>query len=67
MLASGFDPLASDANFVLVPHAAGLRDDLLQHHVVVRDCASFGLEDHVRIAVPDVDGLARVRKALEAR
>jgi histidinol-phosphate/aromatic aminotransferase/cobyric acid decarboxylase-like protein len=33
--------------------------------VVVRDCASFGLPDHVRIAVPDADGIDRLRAALE--
>jgi histidinol-phosphate/aromatic aminotransferase/cobyric acid decarboxylase-like protein len=34
--------------------------------VLVRDCASFGLRDHVRIAVPDEAGLARLATALAA-
>jgi histidinol-phosphate/aromatic aminotransferase/cobyric acid decarboxylase-like protein len=60
----GRRPLPSDAPWVLVPDAAGLRDALAQHAVVVRDCASFGLAGHVRIAVPDGDGLARLDRAL---
>jgi len=59
------DPLASDANFVLVPGAPGLRDALVPHGVVVRDCASFGLGGHVRIAVPDDIGRARLAVALD--
>jgi histidinol-phosphate/aromatic aminotransferase/cobyric acid decarboxylase-like protein len=57
-------PLPSDAPWLLVPDAAGLRDALARHAVVVRDCASFGLAGHVRIAVPDGDGLARLDQAL---
>ena len=34
--------------------------------IVVRDCASFGLDGVVRIAVPDADGLARLEHALTA-
>jgi histidinol-phosphate/aromatic aminotransferase/cobyric acid decarboxylase-like protein len=60
----GFCPTRSDANFVLVPHAPGLRDRLARHAVLVRDCASFGLPDGVRIAVPSHEGLERLSKAL---
>jgi histidinol-phosphate/aromatic aminotransferase/cobyric acid decarboxylase-like protein len=60
----GFRPLPSDANYVLVPNAGGLRDRLARHLVVVRDCASFGLTDHVRVAVPDDAGRARLEEAL---
>ena len=56
-------PQPSDANFVLV-RAPGLRARLAPHRILVRDCASFGLPDHVRIAVPDDDGLARLEEAL---
>ena len=45
-----------------MPGAAGLRDVLARWGVVVRDCASFGMPDHVRVAVPDDAG----RKRLEA-
>jgi histidinol-phosphate/aromatic aminotransferase/cobyric acid decarboxylase-like protein len=64
LAARGRAALASDAPWVLVPRAAGLRDALAREAVVVRDCASFGLEDHVRIAVPDADGLERLDRAL---
>ena len=64
--ARGWRPLASDAPWVLVPAAAGLRDALAHQGVVVRGCASFGLPDHVRIAVPDGDGLDRLDAALAA-
>lgn len=60
----GFWPMRSDANYVLVPDAAGLRDRLARQRVVVRCCASFGLPDHVRVAVPDTAGLARLQEAL---
>ena len=60
----GLDPLPSDAPWVLVPGTAGLRDALALRAVVVRDCASFGLPDHVRIAVPDAAGLERLDAAL---
>jgi histidinol-phosphate/aromatic aminotransferase/cobyric acid decarboxylase-like protein len=61
----GLRPLPSDANFVLVPGAAGLRDHLASRGILVRDCASFGLADHVRVAVPDPHGLERLARALE--
>jgi histidinol-phosphate/aromatic aminotransferase/cobyric acid decarboxylase-like protein len=63
----GLSPYPSDANYVLVPGAAGLRDRLACRGVVVRDCTSFGLIDHVRIAVPDDAGRARLAAALEGR
>jgi len=62
--AHGLAPYPSDANYLLVPDAAGLRDALAPEGVVVRDCASFGLPDHVRVAVPDDDGRSRLAAAL---
>jgi histidinol-phosphate/aromatic aminotransferase/cobyric acid decarboxylase-like protein len=59
----GLDPEAGDANWVLV-RAPGLREALLPAGVVVRDCATFGLHDTVRVAVPDPAGLARLDTAL---
>lgn len=61
----GFRPSPSDAPYVWVPHAAGLRTALLGHGIVVRDGTSFGHPDAVRIAVPDADGLARLAAALD--
>lgn len=61
----GLAPLPSDANWVLVA-AAGLRERLAPYGVLVRDCASFGLPDLARIAVPHADGLARLDRALGA-
>jgi histidinol-phosphate/aromatic aminotransferase/cobyric acid decarboxylase-like protein len=63
--AHGLDPQPSDANFVLVTNAAGLRARLAPHGVVVRDCTSFGLPGCARIAVPDEAGLVRLAGALE--
>ncbi len=63
LCSAGFAPEPSDANFVLV-RAPGLRARLAPYGILVRDCASFGLPDHVRIAVPDQDGLIRLEEAL---
>jgi histidinol-phosphate/aromatic aminotransferase/cobyric acid decarboxylase-like protein len=62
----GLKALPSDVNYVLVPSAGGLRSKLASEAILVRDCTSFGLLDHVRIAVPSPDGMARLRRALEA-
>jgi histidinol-phosphate/aromatic aminotransferase/cobyric acid decarboxylase-like protein len=63
--ARGLMPLPSDAPWVLAAAAPeGLRAALARHAVVVRDCRSFGLPDHVRVAVPDASGLERLDAAL---
>ncbi|HEV7758201.1 MAG TPA: aminotransferase class I/II-fold pyridoxal phosphate-dependent enzyme [Acidimicrobiales bacterium] len=64
LVVHGLAPLPSDAPWLVVPGAAGLRDALARRAVVVRDCTSFGLPGHVRIAVPDERGLARLARAL---
>jgi len=61
--AAGLDPLPSDACWVLV-EAPGCRDRLARRGIAVRDCRSFGLPDHVRIAVPDDVGRQRLLEAL---
>lgn len=53
------------ANWVLID-APGLRELLIPHAIVVRDCTSFGLDGVARIAVPGPDGLARLDAALTA-
>ena len=60
----GLHALSSDANYVLVPGAEGLRDRIAPKGVVVRDCTSFGMPGTVRVAVPDEQGLARLDAAL---
>ena len=60
----GYRTLPSDAPWVLVPDSPGLRERLARRHVLVRDCASFGLPDHHRLSVPDLAGLDRLRHAL---
>jgi histidinol-phosphate/aromatic aminotransferase/cobyric acid decarboxylase-like protein len=60
---AGFEPMPSDANWLLV-HAPGLRDKLAVHAIAVRDCTSFGMPGTVRIAVPDKNGLERLAAAL---
>lgn len=62
----GLDAAASDAPYLWVPEAAGLRDRLLPHGVVVRHGGSFGHPDAVRLAVPDADGLERLDRTLSA-
>jgi histidinol-phosphate/aromatic aminotransferase/cobyric acid decarboxylase-like protein len=59
----------SDANYVLVEvpeGAATARARLAGHGVLVRDCTSFGLPFHIRVAVPDEAGLRRLVGAWEA-
>jgi histidinol-phosphate/aromatic aminotransferase/cobyric acid decarboxylase-like protein len=62
----GWAPRPSQAPWLLVPQARGLRTALAREAVVVRDCTSFGLPNHVRIAVADDEGLARLDGALAA-
>ena len=59
----GLTVVAGDGPWVLSP-APGLRDRLAPHGIVVRDCASFGLDGWVRIAVPGDRGLERLAAAL---
>jgi histidinol-phosphate/aromatic aminotransferase/cobyric acid decarboxylase-like protein len=56
----------SDAPFVLVDRAAGLRERLAPLGIVVRDCTSFGLAGCARLAVPGPEGLERLDRALNA-
>lgn len=59
----GLTVAAGDAPWVLAL-APGLRARLAPHGVVVRDCASFGLDGWARIAVPDDPGMTRLANAL---
>jgi histidinol-phosphate/aromatic aminotransferase/cobyric acid decarboxylase-like protein len=64
LLAHDLPARSSDANWLLVD-APGLREALAPSGIIVRDCASFGLEGVVRIAVPNDTGLNRLAEALE--
>jgi histidinol-phosphate aminotransferase len=48
----GYQPLPSEANFILlkVGQGAALRRSLMQKGILVRDCASFGLPQYIRLA-----------------
>jgi histidinol-phosphate/aromatic aminotransferase/cobyric acid decarboxylase-like protein len=65
LVGHGLSPRDSDANFVLVDGASGLRERLARLGVIVRGCRSFGLPDSIRIAVPDEAGLERLDRALK--
>lgn len=65
----GLDCPPSAANFLLirVGEAARLRRELLtRFRVCVRDCASFGLPEHIRIGVRSVEDSRRLVLALKA-
>ncbi len=62
--AHGHAVSTGDAPWVLVSPAGDLRHRLALHGILVRHCASFGLADTVRIAVPGAAGLDRLASAL---
>jgi histidinol-phosphate/aromatic aminotransferase/cobyric acid decarboxylase-like protein len=62
----GFAPVPSAVHFFLVPvpSAAVMAGRLADRHILVRDCTSFGLADHIRIATQKPDDNARLISAL---
>jgi threonine-phosphate decarboxylase len=65
----GLDPLPSSANFLLVPlgePASRLAARLLERGILVRDCASFGLPESIRVAVRRREENAQLIEALSA-
>ena len=62
----GIPVTPSAANFVLarVGRARDVRGALLRHAIAVRDCASFGLPEHIRIAARRPQECARLVAAL---
>jgi histidinol-phosphate/aromatic aminotransferase/cobyric acid decarboxylase-like protein len=67
LTADGVECADGQANFVLarVGDGSAFRERLLRRHrIAVRDCASFGLPDYVRIAAPPVAQAARVMGSL---
>ncbi|MYA03556.1 MAG: histidinol-phosphate aminotransferase family protein [Caldilineaceae bacterium SB0664_bin_22] len=67
LTAMGLSVTPSTANFLLVEVGDGarLRADLLRLGFAVRDCTSFGLPAHIRIAVRRRDECARLVDALQ--
>jgi histidinol-phosphate/aromatic aminotransferase/cobyric acid decarboxylase-like protein len=61
----GIEAEPSNAPWVLA-RDGHLRTRLARHAIAVRDCTSFGLPAHTRIAVPDERGLELLDKALGA-
>ncbi|WP_164102482.1 threonine-phosphate decarboxylase CobD [Candidatus Laterigemmans baculatus] len=59
-------PLPTAANFFLLPvgDATSFRERLLAEQILVRDCCSFGISDHIRIGVRSMEDNARLLAAL---
>ncbi len=53
----GFKPYNSDANFILIDlkefglRSAELTARMLRHGIIIRECTSFGLVNHIRVAI----------------
>lgn len=65
---AGFSTVAGHAPFFLVEvaDAAEARRLLLGHGLLVRDCTSFGLPQHIRVSPRDRDAHTRLVAALQA-
>ena len=66
----GLPPLPSEANFFLVEvgNASEFRRALLNRRMMVRDCSSFGLPQHIRIAprtLPECQSLVAAIKEVK--
>jgi L-threonine-O-3-phosphate decarboxylase len=63
----GLPPLPSTAHFFLVRvgHGGSCRQALLRRGILVRDCASFGLPEYIRVATRRPEENARLLAALE--
>ncbi len=63
----GLEPLPSSVHYFLlnVGDGAAFRSKLLQHKIMVRDCASFGLPEYVRIATRTPEDNAKLLAAVE--
>lgn len=62
----GYQPMPTHTNYFLLPvaDAAVLRQSLLEHRIVVRDCTSFGLPNYIRIATQRPDTNSRLLQIL---
>jgi len=67
--ARGFAPRSSDTGYQLVAlrgEASAFTERMLRHGVLLRDCSSFGLPRHVRVAALPAAARARLSQALDA-
>ena len=64
--ACGYAPLPTTVNYFLVPvgDARSMRDRLVASRMFVRDCTSFGLPDHIRIAARPPQENARLLEVM---
>jgi threonine-phosphate decarboxylase len=68
----GLKPRPSDSNFILVDirdffiSSAELTEMMLKYGIMIRDCASFGLNDHIRVAVRKRQENRKLIKALSS-
>lgn len=62
----GFAPVPTSTHYFLVRvgDAAAFRRALLGHKILVRDCASFGLPEYIRIATRRAESNARLLEAI---
>ncbi|MBU4222590.1 MAG: threonine-phosphate decarboxylase CobD [Euryarchaeota archaeon] len=66
----GLRPYQSDTNFILVDirdffiGPSELTEMMLKQGIIIRDCASFGLKDHIRVAVRKRQENRKLIKAL---
>lgn len=58
--ALGFDVVDTDVNWILIADEPRLRERLIPHGVLVRDCTNFGLAGTARVALPRADQIDRV-------
>ena len=64
--ACGYAPLPTTVSYFLLPvgDAKSMRERLVVERMFVRDCTSFGLPDHIRIAARPPDENARLLDAM---
>ncbi len=68
----GLKPYPSDSNFILIDirdffiSSKDLTERMLTQGIMIRDCASFGLKDHIRVAVRKRQENKKLIKALSA-
>lgn len=62
----GFRVVDTDVNWILVEDELDLRERLIPHGVLVRDCTNFGLPATTRVAIPRAEEVDAVVEAFAA-